>query len=257
MIIAHFDVCIAPLGPKPQRRYTFGVLGGTELFYLLFFFMKPIAYHLLSLAAFLALAFTATAVFAQEEASSTEETATNRPVDRQERRDEITEQINERRAEIQENVAERRAGLQANAQTRITNLAANLSNRFDAVTARLTNIADRLESRIIKLSDNGVDTTAASTELENARAAIDAAIEALSDIDALVNTAVSSENPREDWQNVKATYLTIRTHIIDARESLRSTVALLKDAVANRESGVGVSEAVENSNTEETSETSN
>ncbi len=221
--------------------------------------MKSVAQHLLLLAGFLAVAFTATAAFAQE-ASTTPE-AGDRPnirenaAIRQENREEIREQIDERRAEIQENMTERRAALQEQVQKRIVNLAANLSNRLDAVTARLSNIADRLESRIEKLNERNIDTTAAATELENARASIDAAIKALSEIDELVNDAVGSENPREAWQNTKTTYMTIRKHVMDARESLRATVALLKEALAKSTESSGVSDAVRNN--EESSETSN
>lgn len=212
--------------------------------------MKSVAQHLLLLAGFLAVAFTATAALAQE-ASTTpeaEDTPTIREnaAIRQENREEIREQIDERRAEIQENMTERRAALQEQVQKRIINLAANLSNRLDAVTSRLNNIADRIESRIEKLNERNIDTTAAAAELENARAAIDAAVSALSDIDDLVNDAVSSENPREAWQDVKTTYLTIREHVMDARESLRITVSLLKEAVASSTETSGVSDAVRN-----------
>ncbi len=197
--------------------------------------MKSVAQHLLLLAGFLAVAFTATAAFAQEasttpEASDTPAIRDNAAI-RQENREEIREQIDERRAEIQENMTERRAALQEQAQKRIVNLAANLSNRLDAVTTRLDNITHRLESRIQKLNEQNIDTTAAAAELENAHASIDAAILALSNIDSLVNDAVGSENPREAWQTTKTTYMTIREHVMDARDSLRATVALLKEAL--------------------------
>ncbi len=217
--------------------------------------MKSVAQHLLLLAAFLAVAFTATAAFAQEASTtpesgdtptSNEETARPNAATRQENRDELREQIDERRAEIQENMTERRAALQEQAQKRIINLAANLSNRLDAVTARLTNIADRLESRIEKLNERGVDTAAAAAELENARASIDAAVATLADIDEVVNDAVGSESPRAAWQTAKTTYMTIREHVMDARESLRTTVALLKEAVKNAVDTSGASDAVRN-----------
>jgi hypothetical protein len=224
--------------------------------------MKSAAQHLMLLAAFLAIAFTATAALAQEASSTTEtddlpisntDTIRANTAARQENRDEIREQIDERRAEIQENMTERRTVLQEQIQNRIINLAANLSNRLDAVTTRLTNIADRLESRIQKLSENGIDTIPAAAELENARAAIDAAIATLSNIDELVNGAVGSENPRESWLAVKTTYLTVREHVMDARESLRITVTLLKEAIA---AGVSTPEASDAVNSEESLEAS-
>lgn len=226
--------------------------------------MKSVAQHLLSLAIFLAIAFTASAVFAQEETETSENEQTTEQIgdtvranmeERQQNREDMRKQLEERKAEVQENIATRRAALATQIQERITNLAANLSNRLDAATARLQNITDRLESRIEKLKDRGVNTANAETELANAQAAIDAAKNALSNIDAVVQTAISSEDPRTAWQEVKTTYLTIREHVKDAHESLRVTVALLKTAILSATDDTGVSDAVQNENSENTDST--
>ena len=222
--------------------------------------MKSVAQHLLSLAIFLAIAFTATAVFAQEDTASTSEdqtTGQNGEAVRaniEARRAEVQENVAERREQVQENVAERRAALAQRVQERVTNLAANLSNRLDAITARLENIITRIDSRIEKLKESGIDTSAAEAELENAKAAVDAAKTELSNIDTLVNNAVTSEDPRTDWAEVKMVYLTVREHVRDAHESLRTTIALLKTAVASNDGTQGVSEAVRNNDTSTTTE---
>lgn len=225
--------------------------------------MKSIAQHLLSLVIFLAIAFIATAVFAQEDtdtadtpsaeptAEETDALPPNRETVREavtERRTEMQENLEERREEVQQNITERRTALAKQIQERITNLAANLSNRLDAVTARLENIVNRLDARIAKLAERNIDTTAAAAELENAKAAIDAAKNALATIDTLVQNAVTSENPRADWATVKMTYLTVREHVKDAHESLRTTVALLKTAVMAAPDETGVDAAVSNEN---------
>ena len=222
--------------------------------------MKSVAQHLLSLAIFLAIAFTATAVFAQEDTASTSEdqtTGQNGEAVRaniEARRAEVQENVAERREQVQENVAERRAALAQRVQERVTNLAANLSNRLDAITARLENIITRIDSRIEKLKEFGIDTNAAEAELENAKAAVDAAKTELSNIDTLVNNAVTSEDPRTDWAEVKMVYLTVREHVRDAHESLRTTIALLKTAVASNDDTQGVSEVVRNNDTSTTTE---
>lgn len=211
----------------------------------------------------------ATAVLAQEETASTSvvteieattdpvtvegdvdaevESSPFRPLEErvEERRDEIKETVAERREQIQENIAERRAALASRVQERITNLAANISNRMEAAIVRLENIVTRLESRIAKLDEADVDVTAAAEALVEAQTSLDLARVTLAGIDAQVSVAVGSENPREDWQAVKAVFTETRDHIKSAHEQLRAVVALLKQAVLDAELGSGVSSAVQ------------
>jgi exonuclease VII small subunit len=122
--------------------------------------------------------------------------------------------------------------LNARAQERITNLAANISNRFDAIIARLQNITSRLNTRIEKLDNAAVDTSAAKQSLEAAQTALDAARADMRGIDAKVLQVVGSTNPKADWQEVRATFISAREHVRTAHSELRSTVQHLKTAEA-------------------------
>lgn len=213
----------------------------------------------------MAVAFTATAVFAQEETANTDtdtsagETTTDTtitPNNLQERlnerreeletraeeiRDNVAErqaEFQERREEIQTNIAERRAALSEQAKTRIINLAANISNRLDAVVARLQNIVNRMNSRIEKLQELGVNTEVASQHVNDAQDAISAAMLQLGDIDETVTGAVTAEDPRTAWQTAKTTYLAIKENIISAHTSLRAAAEALKTAIAQQQAEV-------------------
>lgn len=228
--------------------------------------MKTITNIIITHAVLLLLFGGAALVFAEETTQSPEEwqqqakerrdeflaNTQERQQQREEKVAEFQTNMEERRAEFQAKQEERRAQLQARAQERITNLAANVSNRMEAVTTRLQNIIDRLHSRIEKLEELGVDTTEAKAALDSAQLSVDAAIEALSDIDEQVAEVVGSEDVKTAWTETKTIYSNVHDHLKTARTELQATVAALKKAVAAAELGRGVSDAVRNNPDNET-----
>jgi GTP1/Obg family GTP-binding protein len=122
--------------------------------------------------------------------------------------------------------------LQRIAQTRLVNLAANMSNRMDSAVARLQNVTDRLNSRLTKMSSEGIDVTAATAELSLAQTKLDEAKRNLANIDTEVNAFVGSATPRENWQNLKNTYLGTRAAIVAAHQNILATINLAKNSTA-------------------------
>ncbi len=116
------------------------------------------------------------------------------------------------------------------AQTRLLNLAANMSNRMEGVVKRLQNVADRLASRLTKMEAQGNDVTSARAELALAQQKINEANQNLTTIDTEVNAFIGSATPRENWQNLKTTYLHTRTAIIAAHQSILATINLAQNA---------------------------
>lgn len=155
----------------------------------------------------------------------------------------------EQQAEIQQQRETRQAAISDRSRERITNLAANISNRMDAAAARIQNIITRLQSRIDKLSSAGLDTTEASAALASAQTSIDAAVVDLSRIDVTVQAAVTAENPRAAWGEVKAVYTSIRSELRTAHTELKASVQALKDAARTTDTERGSAAAVQN-NTE-------
>lgn len=143
-----------------------------------------------------------------------------------------------------EMVEERRAALSEQAQKRIINLSANISNRVDAAILRFTNIINRFNSRIDKLDERGVDTSVAKTHIDAASTALNSAKTRMANIDALVNTSVTSETPREQWQAVKQSMIATKTDLQTVKSELQTALAALKEAVAAAELERGVSQAV-------------
>ena len=119
-------------------------------------------------------------------------------------------------------------------QTRIINLAANISNRIDASIRRLTNIADRLESRMRKLDARGIDTTDAATHVAQARQTLARLTERMSSIDQAVYDSVTSQTPRDTWQQVKPIFQNAATDLPSAHAALRAAVAALQAAPARQ-----------------------
>lgn len=123
--------------------------------------------------------------------------------------------------------------LQRVAQTRLMNLAANMSNRMDSAVARLQNVTGRLNSRLGKMEIEGKDVTAARTELALAQSKLDEAKRNLATIDTEVNAFVGSATPRENWNNLKNTYLNTRALIITAHQSILATINLAQNTTVS------------------------
>lgn len=159
-----------------------------------------------------------------------------------------------RQEEMQAQQADRRAALTERAKERITNLAANVSNRMDAAAARMQNIINRLDSRIDKLEAAGLDTTQATVALASAQTSVTAAMNELSRIDVIVQNAVTAEDPRAAWTNVKVTYGGIRAQLQTAHTEIKASVQALKDAARAAENNRGAAAAVQTTTSEDASE---
>lgn len=114
-------------------------------------------------------------------------------------------------------------------QLRITNLAANLSNRFDAMINRLEHILHRLESRTTKIEATGQDVSAARTSLSTVRSLLNQARTEMTNVDSEVATVVGATNPRQEWQNLKDTYLSVRNLIQQSFTEMQNIIIVLKN----------------------------
>ncbi len=141
--------------------------------------------------------------------------------------------MEERRQEILANQAERRAALTTRTQERIMNLAANVSNRMEAALRRLESVATRLATRLDILTERGIDTETARSQLAEAERHIAAAYQTLATIDEQVANAVLSENPRRSWETVRTTYQQAQMSIRAAHQALRDTVATTNVALTD------------------------
>jgi hypothetical protein len=115
-------------------------------------------------------------------------------------------------------------------EKRLTNLAANISNRLDGLAARLRHISGRLETRINKQAEAGYNVDQARVSLATANELLSTAEHDLKNIDRDVYRAFRSLTPKEDWLEVRTTYIKARDTIRAAHVELKTTVTLLKSA---------------------------
>jgi len=184
-----------------------------------------------------------------EQNSTATERSTAMSLQRMERSETATERqaaIEAKRLELQANQAERQAALQERAQQRIVNLTATVSNRMTVAIDRLDNVMIRLSERIAIMTERGLDTTAAVTELNQARNELSRARDTLTSIDTDVALFVSSENPRANWTQVRTTYATARDALRATHSSIRTTINLLQTTTAISREATENPEAITN-----------
>ncbi len=144
--------------------------------------------------------------------------------------DAVIENITGIKDTVEEAVPTSQSVLSTATEKRLTNLAANISNRLDGLGARLRQIAGRLEARINTQAEAGYNVDAPRASLANANELLSTAENDLKDIDNEVYRAFRSLTPKEDWRQVRATYIRARDNIRAAHTELKNTVTALKSA---------------------------
>jgi hypothetical protein len=144
--------------------------------------------------------------------------------------DAVIENITGVKETVEDIVPKSQSVLSAATEKRLTNLAANISNRLDGINARLRQISGRLETRINKQAEAGYNVDAARVSLANANELLSTAENDLKNIDSDVYRAFRSLTPKEDWREVRATYVRARDNIRGAHTELKNTVTALKSA---------------------------
>jgi len=179
----------------------------------------------------------------QEMYASTTEARQEMRAEAVENRQELRASTTEARTALKE---ERRTMLAERTQSRVKNLAANISNRVEAAIGRLDQIITRMEARMDLLEEQGVDVDDARAELENAKEALQNATDAIASIDTDVETVIGSEDPQAAWSSVRTVFTTVKSELQIAQTALKSSLALLKQAVVAAGLDSGVSSAVRN-----------
>ncbi len=160
-------------------------------------------------------------------------TATSTPLKEQqlERQAERAERIET----VQTNIEQRRAALSDRARDRVTALADNISQKMSAAVTRMNQIITRFEARVAIFEQNGVDTAATSAKLNEAKNLLATAQDNINNqTNNLVDAAVASENPRENWAAAKAKFQETKTLLREAHTAIKDALQLLKSAAASQ-----------------------
>lgn len=146
----------------------------------------------------------------------------------------------------QEVHTQRKGMLEAHIQERVTNLAANISNRVEAAISRIEIITTRIESRANKLEANGLDMSETKALIAEVKTALGNVKTAGIAIDTDVASAITSENPRESWKEVKTHFIKMKDELMSTKTLLRKAVEAMKQEIRNNQSQNGVRDAVSN-----------
>lgn len=166
-----------------------------------------------------------------------------------------TEQMEQKRSEMQAKLDEKKAEIEEKTKERVKNFGETVVERLLAATTRLTNIAVRIDERIQKLETQygaeGLSLTDTKATLALARTAIKDAEDKANSVLTNLETALSSENPRESLEGVKKEVRAIIESIKKAHGLLRETVETLKkETRAFRDSRASEETTSENSSNE-------
>lgn len=144
------------------------------------------------------------------------------------RRENIKENIGERKKEIKEKRAERRQKLGEKRRERIAAFAERMSKRLSAAVNRIEKLGDRVESRIEKFNERGIDTTKASSFLEESRAKTAQARTGIDEARSAIKTALESGTLKEVFGEIRTGVRSTVSDIKAAHKAIIESVRALK-----------------------------
>lgn len=183
-------------------------------------------------------------VFAQQTEDVATSSAADTPAQPENRPPQAQEQGQNGRENAREQQGTRQPALGQRTQNRIINLTNNVGELMEAGVARLEHITDRMRSRIAKLDAEGVETEEALRLVDESADSLNIAKTALGSMGTLVERTVTSENPHQDFREVRSRFNITRQALHQSRDQLRAALSTLKRAVRSSEESAGVSEAV-------------
>jgi len=152
-------------------------------------------------------------------------------------RQEKLQKLQQKKDELREKIATKQAELRTRTVSRIKEVFLKILQRMETALGRLDKVADRIATRIDKLKAEGVDTTAAETQLAEAEqlgsdagAAIDSAQGAVEAIDP------DSSTVRDAVMSAKEAIMGAKQALKNYHKALMETVRELKLA---KDSGEG------------------
>jgi len=140
-------------------------------------------------------------------------------------------EIERKRAELASSTAARKAALTERAQERVSDLSQRIASRLTEVIVKMQNLSDRMRARAMELSERDLDVYVVLSNLNEVDTLLNSARDSLSGIDTNIQYAVTSPNPRTDWQSTRSQFEAVRDILKEVRELLRETLLILKNTV--------------------------
>lgn len=151
------------------------------------------------------------------------------------------------RMQVKTDATEMRAGFKAGWKDVRASARELIADRFSTIMHRLVNalerfdqILARIDSRIEKLRAGGVDVSAAVSASATASASIDSASAAVADAKLAIETAASSETPREHIREVRAAVRAAVETVKAAHQALKDALRVLKSILPKPDASASV-----------------
>ena len=135
--------------------------------------------------------------------------------------------IEAKRTALQSASSTRRALLPEAAKQRALNGMARVGSVLSTSISKSRDFATRLEARADELGANN-----AATLIDQAKAQLDLAEQALRDLDVNAEYALTSAQPRTDWQDVREQFGVVRQALREAHLLLRSAASEMRGSIA-------------------------
>ena len=143
---------------------------------------------------------------------------------------------NERKEEMKENREEMKTRMEEFRKERAGIFVDRIKGKFEWAINWLQNIHDRMETRIAKIEDETeIDLSEATKNLEDAQTHIDEATDALKAIVVNDSDDATDEEKKTLVAGVREQFTEAKTHIKEARESLRLAMQAIKAALPERD----------------------
>ena len=149
-----------------------------------------------------------------------------------ERRASTTEMMQDKRAELGARIASTTERMQERRKQESLRYAKRMEERMTAAFDRLSHLADRIDERIAKITaaDKKIKTDTAKARLVEARKKIEDGRTALAGLQAQVEAALASADPKTGFEGVRAATKTIEG---DAKAAHKALVDAIKSLKAN------------------------
>ena len=135
----------------------------------------------------------------------------------------VTEKVASRQAEI-------RSKISAVRRERIRNYFGKMVVRIEATIERLQILIDRIETRIAKIKegDEEINTTEVEITVTDAKETLEKAKTELDNLKTNLEDMLASDNPRDNFQDVRNSLKTVIGYIREAHKSLAIAIGNIK-----------------------------
>ena len=158
------------------------------------------------------------------------------------RKENLVTRVENRASNTEQRIGDRKEHIADAAKARIHAYTEKMWRRFNAAVLRLEKLADRIGARIAKFEQGGANMAEPKQLLEQARKEISEARSAITEAKTAVETAVSSENPKQAFEQTRTIIQNANEKIKAAHNSLVQAIRVMRANTPERPAAATTSE---------------